>query len=332
MNFRIVAVITNLAQKDFETILQDFELGKVRGFWPASNGIENTNYYVNAEGPDGPRDYVLTLMEQTSSISPLLQPLVECCANAGLPVALMIRNSNGSFTGHYNDKPVLISTRLRGRHVFNPTMAQCAAIGRFLARFHLASRMQIRNAEPHPRNAEWLLQQANMVQGYIPHSESTLIHDIAKTVFSMLNRGDVSNLPRGIIHGDLFRDNALFNERGLSGVLDFHQAAEGYWLFDLAVAVNDWCSDISGILDSDKTMTLVSAYQQIRPLTRHELWFFPVFSLYAALTFWLSRLTVALRAEDADCLPFKNPAEFQQIATQRASRFFYLDSRQFANG
>ena len=45
----------------------------------------------------------------------------------------------------------------------------------------------------------------------------------------------------GIIHGDLFLDNALFEEDRLSGVLDFSEACEGDFLFDLAVVAVSWC-------------------------------------------------------------------------------------------
>ena len=111
----------------------------------------------------------------------------------------------------------------------------------------------------------------------------------------MLRREDVKRLPRGVIHGDVFRDNVLFSERGLTGVLDFHHAATGYWIYDLAVVANDWCNDNSGVLDPDRVLALLRAYHAIRPLTPPEVWYFPVFALYAATAFWLSRLTVALR-------------------------------------
>ena len=82
-------------------------------------------------------------------------------------------------------------------------------------------------------------------------------------------------LPRGVIHGDMFRDNVLFSERGLTGVVDFHHAATGYWIYDLAVVANDWCNDNSGVLDSDRTLALLRAYHAIRPLTRSRSLVFP---------------------------------------------------------
>jgi homoserine kinase type II len=47
----------------------------------------------------------------------------------------------------------------------------------------------------------------------------------------------------GVIHGDLFLDNVLFDNGELSGVFDFIEACEGDFLFDLAVVAASWCLD-----------------------------------------------------------------------------------------
>ena len=130
-----------------------------------------------------------------------------------------------------------------------------------------------------------------------------------------------------MIHGDLFRDNVLFNERGLTGVLDFHHASTGYWLFDLAVIANDWCTDSQGRLDPDRTQALLVAYHRIRPLTEAEVWFFTSFALYAALCFWTSRLSVALKAREETGLRSKNPEEFRRIVMQHLRHPFHIDAR-----
>ncbi len=113
----------------------------------------------------------------------------------------------------------------------------------------------------------------------------------------------------------------LFSERGLTGVLDFHHAAAGYWIYDLAVVANDWCNDSSGVLDSDRTLALLRAYHAIRPLTPAEIWYFPMFALYAATAFWLSRLTVAMRRTSEPLVRFNNPEEFQRIVEQHTRAF-----------
>jgi len=322
-----MAKFTELPQSDLESIIAEFNIGELNGFLPASNGLDNSNYYISALKHGRLREYVLTLIAPPNQPSELLDPLTRTVSAAGLPVAPLIADRQGNRAGAYQDQARLLTQRLKGRHVFNPTIAQCASVGRFLARFHLIAQSEAGTAKAHPFGIDWLTQAPSIVQGHVPYTDAVLIQEATKTIVSTLKRTDCQTIPSGVIHGDLFRDNVLFNERGLSGVLDFHDASLGYWLFDLAIAVNDWCTDNEGVLDSDKTWALVRSYHQIRPLVSAELWFFPVFLLYASVTFWLVRLSIALRSEDADLFPFKNPAEFQKISTQHASHFFYLDQR-----
>jgi homoserine kinase type II len=325
-----VAAITSLNEPDLENLLAKYELGGLERYWPASNGVENTNYFVRVVSQRGPHEIVVTMLERPPNSGALLVPMLDACVEAGLPVAPIIRNRNGSTSDRINGKATIVSPRLAGRHVVNPTMRQCESVGRFLARFHKATRPLRERAPEHPRNEAWLVQNAERVRGQIPYGHYRLLRDAIESIGSMLRREDVHRLPRGIVHGDLFRDNVLFSERGLTGVVDFHHAAAGYWIFDLAVVANDWCNDAGGVLDLDRTLALLRAYNAIRPLTAAELWHFPMFALYAATAFWLSRLTAALGCNSDVPVRFNNPEEFQRIVERHGAHFCYIDARLLA--
>ena len=75
--------------------------------------------------------------------------------------------------------------------------------------------------------------------------------EIFDTLFKKINLALHND---GIIHGDLFLDNALFEGGGLSCVIDFTQACNGDFLFDLAVVGLSWCDNES------KTEALLQSY------------------------------------------------------------------------
>jgi len=321
-----MTAITPLPERELRALLERYALGDLETYWPAGGGVENSNYFVRVGGSGGSQDIVLTMLEQPPAAGDLLVPLLDLCDEAGLPIAPIIRNRAGSAREEIQGRSTLLAPRLVGRHVLNPTARHCETVGRFLARFHIVTRVLAEAAPPHPRDTAWLVSRLQVAWRTLPFAHAALLKDAVTAVSSLLGRADVKRLPRGIVHGDLFRDNALFTERGLTGVLDFHHASAGHLLYDLAVAANDWCSDSSGLLDRGRTMAMLRAYHSLRPLCEAELWFFPIFALYAAVAFWLSRLMAAVAPARAR---IKDPDEFRRIVQQHRAHFLYVDRREF---
>lgn len=319
--------ITQLDVLDLEDTIARYGVGDLIRYWPAVNGIENSNYFLRTTQDGREREFVLTIIEQPSNSGGAYVPLLDLCVRDGLPVAEVVRTLTGQPYDTFNGKSVILSQRLPGRHVYNPTQLQVEALGRFTARFHNTTANWDFPVPPYPRDGRWLAESAAASRHYLPFEASQLLDETLVNVLSLLGRNDIRQLPTGIVHGDLFRDNLLFNERGLTGVLDFHHAARGYLIYDLAVAANDWCTDSTGVLDTERTTALLRAYHAIRPVTAAEIRFFPMFALYAALSFWLSRLAVAPRRDESGNVRFNNPEEFQRIVQHHCAHFFYLDER-----
>ena len=87
------------------------------------------------------------------------------------------------------------------------------------------------------------------------------------------------DLPQAVIHGDLFRDNILFFDGEISGVIDFYNAGTDSLLLDMAIVVNDWCIDAEGLVDAVKRSGFLQAYESQRDLSceEHEHWQRPAF-------------------------------------------------------
>ena len=317
--------ITQLDLLNLEKTISSYDIGELVRYWPATNLGGNQSHFLRTVRDGHEREYVLRVIDDVAFTCGPYVSLLDTCASAGLPVAPVIRDRQGVVNETLGETAIVLERRLPGRHVYNPTVKQVQALARFIGRFHIAA-ADVR-MPPYQRDPQWLQEQFDLVSPHVGFSRRDLLKETIAQVCSMLERDDVRELPSGVIHADLFRDNVLFNERGLTGVLDFHNAADGHLVYDLAVAANDWCNDSNGILDPERTLALLSAYQQIRPLSRHELWFFSAFALYAGLVYWLSRLTFAQQDETDHDARFNNTEELQKIVEQHYAHCFYLDER-----
>ena len=266
-----MAVITELHRSDIDHILDQYQLGSVGSFRETTHGIENSNYFLKVQ-PDSSgserTEFVLTVLERETANRSLVFAALKRCSERGLPVPQLVSTSDGSVVVNHNGRKVLIYERLPGNHVVYPTIQHCAAIGRFLARMHLILEpLAIDTA--YERKLDWIKKAATGCQPVLSNEDSRVLRRAINRVESMLDRNEIQRLPQGIIHGDLFRDNVLFNEHGLCGVLDFHHAGYGFWLFDLAIAINDWCID-NGSLDREKTFAMLREYHSIRNFKRRS--------------------------------------------------------------
>jgi homoserine kinase type II len=321
-----MSAVMPLNENFLEATVADYDIGRLEDFWLATNGIENSNYFVRTQQGDRQREYVLTIMEQPPNAGAAYPDMLANLNQDGLPVAPPLRTRSGEPAQPIEGKAVMLQRRLPGQHTCNPTTRQICALARFTARMHLSMQGRKLELPDHPRNVSWLASQINVLRGHLPYADQRLIEDVITKTASLLRRRDVQALPRGMIHGDLFRDNVLFNEQGLTGVIDFHHAANGHWIYDLAVAANDWCNDAGGAMNSERLTSLLKAYHAVRPITSQELWFFSAFALYAAVSFWLSRLTAALTDRPGE-VRNKDPDEFKRIVEHHSRHPFYIDPR-----
>lgn len=321
------ALADDAAHANARAWLRQYDVGEVLRIWPVSHGIENQNYFVQTQGLDRTRNFVLTILLGESYAGDAYVPMMRHLDEQGLPVAGPLENRQGERISTDQDGACMLQPRLIGQHTVNPTLRQIESLARFVARMHLASASSDFTLPDYPRNQAWLVAQGASLSAALPYADRQLMADSLRQTASLLGRDDVRALPRGLIHGDLFRDNVLFNEHGLTGVLDFHHAATGYFIYDLAVVANDWCSDASGLLDPDRATRLLRAYHAIRPLSETETWFFSQFAAYAALAFWISRAAKVQSERKAGNQRLKDPDEFKRILQHLHKHYFYLDYR-----
>jgi homoserine kinase type II len=315
-----MAVYTEVSISQAQELLNQLSLGELQSLEGSSGGIENTNYFVSADQGGVVAHYVLTLFERLSFEQlPFYLNLMRHLAQRGLPVPQPMPNAKGQILHTVQGKPAAVVNRLAGKSQLAPSTAHCAALGSTLAQLHLVGR-DFNESLPNLRGLEWWNATVPVVLPFLDATQSDLIRSELAYQNHVAASSAYVALPRGPIHADLFRDNALFEGEQLTGVFDFYFAGVDSWLFDLAVCLNDWTLDPqTAVPDAARFSALLQAYGQVRALTQAERRLLPAMLRAAALRFWISRLWDFHLPRDARLLQAHDPGQLERVLRERVA-------------
>jgi len=300
-----LSVYTPVSEPDLDAWLRNYSVGRLQALEPIKAGIENSNFFVSTTQGR----YVLTLFERLPAAElPFYLDLMAHLARHGIPCPAPIADLSDQYLQQLNGKPAALVTRLPGVSLERPGERECAELGALLARMHLAGRSYPGYLE-NPRGPKWWRLASADLKPFLKSDESALLED--ELAFQAQHR--FPDLPRAPVHADLFRDNALFEDGRISGVIDFYFAGVDCLLYDVAVCANDWCLDASLGLERARAAALLAAYEAVRPLTPAERAAWPVMLRAAALRFWLSRLHDFHLPRPGMLVHAHDPAHFRRI-------------------
>ena len=313
-----MSVYTSITPAELKKLLGLYQIGALVEYRGIDNGVANSNFFVTTTMGE----YVLTLFE--SMEMPQLTfslGLMSFLSRDTQTIACPIVDSFGVTLAELNGKPSTIVERLPGASVDVASIAQCQQLGKVVGELHRKGRAytgQIENSH----GAQWRHDIAIKVRSHLSDNDQALLQ--TEIEFQKLYR--LNELPRGVIHADLFRDNVLFQGDEVSAVLDWYNACDDAMLYDLAVIANDWCCDQDGKLIEDKTRALLTAYHQQRPLIDVERSAWPVLLRSAALRFWLSRMHDRYFPRAGELTQQKDPDVYKNILQDRINshdEFYY---------
>jgi len=300
-----MAVFTTISEAELTAWLGDYSLGQLLELQGIASGIENTNYFVTTSNGR----FVLTLFEKlTASELPFYLNLMAHLARHGIPCPAPMANRHNQFLGTLKDKPACIVSRLSGKSTTAPSHTQCAAMGAMLGQMHTAGQSFSQNM-PNARGAAWRAATAPLVRPFLDAGQAALLDSEVQS-YAQLN---MTSLPQGVIHADLFRDNVLLEDDRVGGLIDFYFACTDALLYDVAITVNDWCMGDDGKLDVIRTQRFLQAYHAVRPLQESEHAAWPLTLRLAALRFWLSRLFDLHLPRDGELINAHDPRHFERI-------------------
>jgi homoserine kinase type II len=307
-----MSVFTRVTHEELSVWLKRYAIGALADLQGIAAGIENTNYFVTTSHGR----FVLTLFERLSATElPFYLNLMAHLARHGIPCPAPIADRGDKYLGMLNGKPATIVTCLPGAPLTAPVAGHCRQVGAILGDMHLAGKSYGGKLE-NPRGPRWWRFAAHEVGPFLDDARRALLAD--ELDFQSRNHG--LDLPRGPVHADLFRDNVLFDGERIGGVIDFYFAGVDAFLFDVAVAVNDWCVDASSGIDEERAGALLAAYRRVREFTAAEREAWPVMLRAAALRFWLSRLYDFYLPRPGELTHAHDPEHFRRVLEARRAR------------
>ncbi|RZL95373.1 MAG: homoserine kinase [Variovorax sp.] len=311
-----MAVFTDVPFEEAAAFLRRIGLGELRAMVACHGGIENTNYFVDTDRGE----YVLTLFERlTWEQLPFYLHLMQHLASRGVPVPRPAQDAEGRILHRLEGKPAAVVGRLRGKSELAPDAQHCSAVGDMLARMHLAGKDYERH-QPNLRGLQWWRETVPVLLPYVGKHQRMLLLDELAFQTRVSSSPNYAALPRGPVHADLFRDNAMFEGTCLSGLLDFYFAGCDTFLFDIGVCLNDWCVDLdTGRADGVRRAAFLTAYESVRPLLPEERRLLSALQRAAALRFWISRLWDCYIPREAAVLNAHDPSHFERVLRQRVS-------------
>jgi homoserine kinase type II len=285
-----VALFTRLGDGELANLAAAFALGAVRAAQPIAAGTINSNFAVETErGP-----WFVRINEGKAEADVAWEAaLVTALAAGGVVTPPPIVARDGRPYAPLGDKWVSVFPWRAGRHLEPDeiTLEVADAFGAALARLHLAglaldARWRRRSRYDHDQLVARHAGFAASADPELARAISVLGEELAVASSAAALRARATH---GIIHGDLFRDNVLWEAGRLEAILDFEQASGGSLVYDLAVCLNDWCW--TGEVRIDLAGALLAGYQRVRPLTPADRDALPIEVRAAAARFTITRIT-----------------------------------------
>lgn len=300
-----MAAFTTFTEEALARYLVMFGKGELKACTPVAGGIENSNYFVTLDSGSGDVEYVLTIIEQFGfDEAPFFNKVMSELFHQGLPVAAPHSTLDGMSSTIFCGKPTFLQPKLEGSHLVTVNEDHCFQIGEFLGGAHRAL-SSLKSTRGNPYHLGWMQSTLSSISNRLSDPERAQLTKL----LGEYERIEALELPAGLIHGDLFKDNALFTDQGeLKGVIDFYHACHDILIQDIAIAINDWCQTSTGTINEALRASLIAGYEEIRPLEKEEVQALVPLQRTSAARFALTRF---LSGDP----PLKPPEEMLRLAS-----------------
>ena len=306
-----MAYVTNLSKKNIDYILLNYNILNFVNYTPIYDGIQNSNYIINTQS----KKYILTIFEDTyvaNNINFFLNLLLFCNKNNFIcPMPILDKYNN--IVNYINKKPSCIFSFIEGKSYKKTSLQNIKNVGIHLAKLHTITnkfneKIKVRFDINFFNN---LIIKKKVFFTKLDINLNNIFND---TLISYNNLNE-KNLPKTIIHGDLFPDNVFFNDDNeITGFLDFYFSDYNYMISDLAIVIISWCfyinQDDAYVLNFNKVNILLKSYNSIRKIKNEEIAALNIICKLYCMRFMFTRITAKDYNYDNKKILTKNPHEY----------------------
>lgn len=282
-----MAVYTHLGAQRLAGLIAHYDVGQLISAKGIAEGVSNSNWLIETT-----RDrFILTMYERRIETQdlPFFLGLLDHLSARDCPVPRTIHDRHGAAWRTIEGKAVALIEFLPGVSLDHPDAAQARSVGQALAMMHLASADFAQSRTNDLRPADWRKLFETCGREALADIDWRLPGIVADHL-PELEANWPEQLPRSIIHSDLFPDNVLMRGDRVTGLIDFYFACEEITAYDLAVTHAAWCFDRTGRqVDTGISSALIQGYESVRPLRNDERAALPALCRGACLRFMATR-------------------------------------------
>jgi homoserine kinase type II len=304
-----MAVYSPITEKELLTFLKQYDIGSLIKFEGILEGIENTNYKITTSQ----NIYILTIFEKRVKLEDLpffinlKNHLVEKNFFCPKPIA----NKQGLTICTLNGKKCVLISYLKGSKADKVFDHHCEQVGNVLSSLH----QNTADFKEKRVNGMNYIQWQNIFLKCQSANNSKYINliNFIREELEFLKIKWPNNLPKGIIHADVFQDNVFFINNQFSGLIDFYFACNDFLAYDIALTINAWCFDNQNNFVQQRFKSFIKGYEDNRLLTNQEKSSLSILLRGAAIRILLTRLHDKLFHPKGAFVEPKDPQEYVKI-------------------
>jgi homoserine kinase type II len=302
-----MAVYTPVSAEEMAELLARYDVGTLVSAKGIAEGVQNSNFLIDTSTAR----FILTLYEQRVDADdlPFFLALLDHLADRGLPVPRAIRDTSGRQQQVIAGRPACLIEFLPGISVSRPTPAQARSTGAALGHMHAA----LADFQPSRANALGLDGWHDLAERCRDHFDDIApgLKQRVADELAWLDDNWPRNLPRSVVHADLFPDNVLMRGDVVGGMIDFYFACTEVRAWDLAVTHSAWSFAAGGTgYRPEIGDAMIEGYEQSFGLSDAERAAFPALARGSCLRFLLTRVWDWMNTPADALVTRKDPVAF----------------------